>query len=63
MTMNKCQVHKKYTGKRFPKTQCMDCLNYYISLGKLTRKPLPPPNKVHKDKTKYTRKKKHKKSD
>ena len=58
--ITKCKKHPKYTGKRFPKNQCVDCLNYYIKLGKMRRGTMPPPTKVFKDKTKYNRKRKHK---
>ncbi len=33
------------------------------ALYKSIRKPMPPPGKTHRDKTKYNRKKKHKKRD
>ena len=59
MIMSKCKKHPKYTGKRKPKTQCIECLNYYISLGKMRRGVMPPPTKVIPDKTKYSRKKKY----
>jgi hypothetical protein len=61
--MNRCSKHPKYTGKRAPKTQCLECLSYYIKLGKMTRGVMPPPTKIFKDKTKYSRKKKHKDKD
>ena len=54
----KCEKHPKYTGKRKPKHECTGCLALYL----LMKKPrvLPMPTRVVKDKTKYTRKKKHK---
>jgi hypothetical protein len=40
------------------KNPCSHCL-ILIARGILDRKPIPPPNKVFKDKKKYTRKDKH----
>jgi len=57
--MKTCSKHKKYSGKRKPKTECFECLAIYIELHK-TPRILLPPNEVFKDKTKYTRKNKHK---
>ncbi len=57
--MIRCEKHPKYTGMKTPKTQCLGCLNYYIKLGKMQRKVLPPPTKVHKNKKEYSSKKKH----
>lgn len=51
-----CPIHKKYTGKRKPKNQCPHCLSLYFTLKGERRQKLPP-NKVHKDKSKYDRKK------
>jgi hypothetical protein len=58
--MKKCTKHPKYDGKKLPKykTPCVDCLNYYNSLK--SPRVLPMPTKVYKDKSKYTRKDKHK---
>ncbi|MBD3281260.1 hypothetical protein GF391_00755 [Candidatus Uhrbacteria bacterium] len=33
-----------------------------FEIEKRIRKPLPPPSKLHKDKSKYTRKQKHKRN-
>lgn len=57
---NKCNKHPKYTGNKKPKYECVECLNIWLSLGGSKRIPTPPPTKVFKDKTKYSRKKKHK---
>lgn len=60
----KCPKHPKYKGKKEPKYKvpCIVCIAIYIRLNKKPRlKPLP--TKVIKDKTKYSRKKKHKKDD
>ena len=58
----KCDKHPKYKGVKKPKHECMECLQIYI---KLNNKPrvLPMPTKVIKDKSKYNRKDKHKKSE
>lgn len=56
--MMKCEKHPKYKGRKEPKSQCVDCLNIYFKLKKL--RSLPKPTKVFKDKSKYTRKEKHK---
>ena len=56
----KCHKHPKYKGKRKPGNTCGDCLRIYIAMGKMHRVPVPPPTKVIPDKTKYSRKKKHK---
>lgn len=52
----KCEKHPKYTGKKKPKYQCVECLGLYITLHK-TARVLPMPTKVIPDKTKYNRKK------
>jgi len=58
--MKKCDKHPKYKGKRLSKNQCTGCLALYVQMGKMIRKPLSPATRVHKDKSKYTRKRKHK---
>jgi hypothetical protein len=55
----KCPKHPKYKGKRKPKYECVTCLSLYTLLKSKPR-VLPMPTKKFKDKTKYTRKKKHK---
>lgn len=52
----KCPRHPKYKGSKKPSNTCGDCLRVYMALGKMERKPTPPPTKVHKDKKKYSRK-------
>lgn len=54
----KCSKHKKYTGKKKPKYECLECLNLYFVLKK--PRSLPKPTKVFKDKKKYNRKKEKK---
>lgn len=60
--IKKCDKHPKYNGKNKPKYECVACLNYYLLLKSKPR-VLPKPTKVFKDKTKYSRKNKHKSSD
>lgn len=60
MKKYKCPKHPKYTGKKLPKYQCLTCLNYYDKLHSSPRMPVKPTRKM-KDKSKYTRKEKHKK--
>jgi len=55
----KCEKHPKYSGKKEPKNGCVGCLNIYVALHKVPRLPIKP-TKIIKDKSKYTRKKKHK---
>ena len=57
-----CDKHPKYKGKKKPKYECIDCLNFYLLLKSKPR-VLPMPTKVIKDKTKYNRKKKHRDKD
>lgn len=60
--MNKCPVHPKYKGKKKPKhsdNKDCRCAEIYLTLKSKPR-ILPKPTKVMKDKSKYTRKKKHK---
>ena len=57
--MNTCIKHPKYKGKKIPKHQCVDCLNLYWKMH-TPRIPIKP-TRVIKDKTKYTRRSKHKK--
>ena len=59
MMLCKCKKHPKYLGKRYPKSECPDCLRYYLALHKKPRTPIKP-TKIIKDKSKYTRKLKHK---
>jgi len=58
----KCKIHKKYKGNKLPKYKCVVCYALYL---KIKSKPrvLPMPTKVIKDKSKYNRKKKHKKDE
>lgn len=53
-----CPKHPKYTGKKVPKSECSTCLELYFKL----QSPRSPhkPTKSHKDKSKYSRKTKHK---
>lgn len=60
--MKKCTKHPKYTGKRQPKQQCLDCLNFYFKLHSAPRAPIKP-TRLFKDVKTYTRKNKHKKED
>ena len=57
--MKKCLKHPKYKGKKTPKYECVDCLNYYYKLKTGIRFPIKH-TKTHKDKSKYKRKPKHK---
>ncbi len=59
--MEWCKKHPKYRANKEPKNLCEKCLSIYLTL-KGRRVPTPPPSKVFKDKSKYTRKDKHKKS-
>lgn len=63
--MKTCPIHPKYKGKKKPK-HCdnKDCVCAEIFLI-LKKKPriLPMPSKVYRDKSKYNRRKKHKKED
>lgn len=58
----KCNKHPKYTGKKTPKHECVDCLSLYLKLHSSPRAPIKP-TKVIKDKTKYSRKNKHRNRD
>ena len=60
--MEKCLKHLKYNGKRLPKYECLECLNYYYKLKTGLRAPIKATIK-HRDKSKYTRKIKHKKEE
>lgn len=59
-----CKKHPKYKGKKEPKYKvpCEVCLSIYLRMHKKPR-VLPMPTKKFKDKSKYTRKKKHKKEE
>lgn len=57
--MKWCPKHPKYRGKKKPKSNCVDCLSIYSNLMMRPRSEFRP-TKVIRDKTKYTRKKKHK---
>jgi hypothetical protein len=65
--MSTCAKHPKYKGKKPPtiKTMAVEgctCLTLYLMLKNTPRVGVMP-TKVIKDKTKYTRKKKHKGKD
>lgn len=53
--MERCQKHKKYNGKKMPKTQCSTCLSMYLTLKNKPR-AVHKPTKMIPDKTKYNRK-------
>lgn len=56
-----CSKHPKYKGKRQPTNECEDCLSLYMVFFRQRaagKRPQPP----MKDKTKYSRRKKHKES-
>lgn len=55
----KCLKHKNYRGNKLPTNQCLTCLQYYDILHPVERMPHKP-TKQFKDKSKYTRKEKHK---
>ena len=55
-----CPKHPKYKGKRLPKYECTQCADLYFKIHKKPRMPIKP-TKIIKDKTKYSRKNKHKK--
>ena len=55
----KCPKHPKYKGTRLSKNQCPTCFSLYMKLHQQPRS-LPKPTKVERDKSKYTRKQKHK---
>ena len=56
--MKYCLKHPKYKGNKKPKSQCKYCLEIYFKLNQ--RKPIAPPTKIFKDKSKYNRKRKYK---
>ena len=56
--MESCSKHPKYKGRKEPKNGCLECLLMYIRMPSF-RAPIRP-TKIIKDKSKYTRKKKHK---
>ena len=60
MKMERCKKHPKYTGKKTPTNECVECLNLYFKKHAAPRMPVKA-TKVIKDKTKFTRKEKHKK--
>ena len=55
-----CPKHPKYKGNKKPTNNCTICARYYIMLKKKGR-ILPRPTRQHRDKSKYTRKIKHRK--
>jgi hypothetical protein len=54
----KCDKHPKYLGKRKPKNECETCLSMYLNLRR-DRIKLPRPQPPHRDKSKFSRKRKH----
>lgn len=60
----RCPIHPKYKGKKEPKySENPDCKCYSVWLKLRKPRVIPMPTKVVKDKSKYTRKKKHKKQE
>lgn len=57
--MKWCKKHPKYKGKRMPQG-CAECLAIYITVNNSKIRRPHKPTKVMADKTKYSRKKKHK---
>ena len=57
--MVKCNKHPKYKGVKRPINNCIECLNFWSSFGANKTRETLPPNKVFKDKSKYSRKDKH----
>lgn len=57
--MKKCSKHPKYRGKRQPKHECLDCLNFYFKQHTAPRAPIKH-TKIFKDGKTYNRKTKHK---
>lgn len=57
----KCHKHPKYRGDKKPKYQCDQCLTIYATLNRHKHRAPIIPTKVIPDKTKYSRKQKHKK--
>lgn len=56
----KCHIHKKYKGKRQPKSKCVYCLMVYYDRLKYAKAPKPKATVVVPDKKKYSRKGKNK---
>jgi hypothetical protein len=56
--MKKCRKHPHYIGNKIPEYECSECLELYF----LLKHPRAPhkPTRLHKDKSKYSRKTKHK---
>lgn len=59
--MQKCKKHPQYKAKRKPTAECVECLEIWLALQ--TPRVGVYPTKKHKDKTKYSRKKKKESSD
>jgi len=59
--MKRCGKHPKYMGKGKPRTQCERCLEIYLLMCK-PRMPIKP-TKLIRDRSKYSRKPKHKNND
>jgi len=57
----KCSKHPKFTGRKVPKHQCGACFSLYMALNNKPR-VTPRPSRPMRDKSKYSRKTKHRKS-
>jgi len=57
----RCKKHPKYLGRGKPPKDCLICLNIHLNIQG-PRAPIKP-TKIIKDKSKYTRKEKHKKKE
>lgn len=56
--MQKCEKHPKYSGKKMPSHQCVECLNYHVNIKSAPRIGVIY-EKTFADKSKYNRKEKH----
>ena len=61
--ISKCDKHPKYNGSKKPRTDCDQCWKIYLKKQERKKRVPIRPTKVIPDKTKYTRKKKHKKKE
>ena len=57
----KCPKHPKFKGSKEPKNQCPVCTEMFLLLSRAPRTGVKP-TKVFKDKSKYNRKEKHRRS-
>jgi len=55
----KCDKHPKYKGTKAPDNNCLTCLELYATVSLTAPRSPHKPTRSHKNKKRYSRKRKH----